>query len=69
MANGPNLVLVRQEMVTSAITLLKTILLTKHQIDCDSATFITYSTDYYQQLTSESWYTHLEQTPLNRSQQ
>jgi len=42
---------------------------TKHQIDWDSATCITYSTDYYQHLTLESWFTNLEQTPLNRSQQ
>ena len=41
---------------------------TKHQIDWDSATCITYSTDYYQRLTLESWFTNLEQTPLNRSQ-
>ena len=41
----------------------------KHQIDWDSATCITYSTDYYQRLTLESWFTNLEQTPLNRSQQ
>ena len=30
--------------------------------------FITYSTDYYQRLSLESWFTNLEQTPLNRSQ-
>ena len=42
---------------------------TKHQIDWDSTTCITYSTDYYQRLTLESWFTNLEQTPLNRSQQ
>ena len=42
---------------------------TKRQIDWDSATCITYSTDYYQRLTLESWFTNLEQTPLNRSQQ
>ena len=42
---------------------------TKHQIDWDSATCITYSTDCYQRLTLESWFTNLEQTPLNRSQQ
>ena len=42
---------------------------TKHQIDWDSATCITYSTDYYQRLTLESWFTNLEQTPLNSSQQ
>ena len=41
----------------------------KHQIDWDSATCITYSTDYYQHLTLESWFTNLEQTPLNHSQQ
>ena len=41
----------------------------KHQIDWDSATCITYSTDYYQRLTLENWFTNLEQTPLNRSQQ
>ena len=34
-----------------------------------TATCITYSTDYYQRLTLESWVTNLEQTPLNRSQQ
>ena len=42
---------------------------TKHRIDWVSATCITYSTDYYQRLTLESWFTNLEQTPLNRSQQ
>ena len=42
---------------------------TKYHIDWDSATFITYSTDYYQRLTLESWFTNLDQTPLNRRQQ
>ena len=42
---------------------------TKHQIDWDSATCITYSTDYYQCLTLESWFTNFEQTSLNLSQQ
>ena len=42
---------------------------TKHQIDWDSATCLTYSTDYYQCLTLESWFTNLEQMPLNRRQQ
>ena len=42
---------------------------TKHQIDWDSTTCITYSTHYYQLLALESWFTNLEQTPLNRSQQ
>ena len=48
----------------SAITLQK-----KHQIDWDSATCITYSTNYCQRLTLESWFTILKQRPLNRSQQ
>ena len=51
-------------------TIAKYRLQTKHQIDCrDSATCIMYSTDYYQRLTLESWFTNLAQTPLNRSQQ
>ena len=33
---------------------------TKHQIDWDSATCITYSTVYYQRLTLESWFTNLD---------
>ena len=45
------------------------LLQTKHQIDWDSATCIAYFTDYYQRLTLESWFTNLEKTPLNRSQQ
>ena len=28
-----------------------------------------YSTNYFQRLTLESWFTNLEQTPLNRCQQ
>ena len=44
---------------------------TKPQIDWDSATCITgmFSTDVYQRLPLESWFTNLEQTPLYRSQQ
>ena len=34
---------------------------TKHQIDWDSATCITYSKDCWQRLTLESWFTNLEQ--------
>ena len=37
-----------------------------HRIDWDSAECITYSTNYYQRLILESWFTNLEQTPLNR---
>ena len=42
---------------------------TDHRIDWDSAECISFSTHYYQQLTLESWFTNLEQTPLNRCQQ
>ena len=42
---------------------------TKHNIDWDSAAYITYSTNYKQRLTLESWFTNLEPEPLNRSQQ
>ena len=37
-----------------------------HKINWDSAECVTYSTDYYKRLTVESWFTKLEQTPLNR---
>ena len=43
--------------------------LTNHEIDWDSAECLTYSTNYFQRLTLESWYTNLEQTPINRCQQ
>ena len=42
---------------------------TNHRIDWDSAECVTYSTDYYQRISLESWFTNLEQTPLNRCQQ
>ena len=44
---------------------------TNHRIDWDSAECVIYSTDYYQRLTLESWFTNgnLEQTPLNLCQQ
>ena len=42
--------------------------LTNHTIDWDSAQCLTYSTNYFQRLTLESWFTNLEQTPLNRRQ-
>ena len=38
---------------------------TNHRIDWDSAKCLTYSTNYFQRLTLESWFTNLEQTPLN----
>ena len=53
-------------MVISTITLLSTIYKRTHRIDWDSAKCITYCTTYYQRLTLESWFTNLEQTPLNR---
>ena len=37
--------------------------------DVPTLRHVTYSTDYYRRLTLESWFTNLEQTPLNRSQQ
>ena len=40
-----------------------------HTIDWESSECVTYSGDYYKQLTLESWFTNLEQTPLNRCQQ
>ena len=43
--------------------------LTNDNIDWDSAQCLTYSTNYFQRLTLESWYTNLEQTPLKRCQQ
>jgi len=43
--------------------------LTNHNIDWDSAQCLTYSTNYFQRLTLQSWYTILEQKPLNRCQQ
>ena len=43
--------------------------LTNHKIDWESAHCLTYSTKYFQRLTLESWYTNLEQMPLNRCQQ
>ena len=41
---------------------------TSHTIDWESATYVTYSTDYYQRITLESWFTNSEQTVLNRCQ-
>ena len=40
--------------------------LTNHTIDWDSAQCLAYSSNYFQRLTLESWFTNLEQTPLNR---
>ena len=37
-------------------------------IDWDSAQCLTFSTNYFQRLTLESWFTNLEQTPFNRCQ-
>ena len=42
--------------------------LTNHNIDWDTAQFSTYSTNFFQQLTLESWYTNFRQTPLNKCQ-
>ena len=56
-------------LLMSTVTFAEQHLHTKHQIDWDSATCIMYSSDYYQQLSLESWFTNLEQAPLIRSQQ
>ena len=56
-------------MVTSTITLLSTIYRRNIKLTGALRQVYTYSTDYYQRLTLESWVTNLEQTPLNRSQQ
>ena len=42
--------------------------LPNHTIDWDSAQSLTYSTNYFQRLTLEIWFTNLEQIPLNRCQ-
>ena len=42
---------------------------TKHQIDWESVEYVIRVAECYQRLTLESWFTNLEQTPLNRSQQ
>ena len=49
----------------TTITLLNT-MNTNHRIDRDSAECVTYSTDFYKRLILKSWFTNLEQTPLNR---
>ena len=59
----------RREMVTLIITLLSTIYRRSIKSTETSATCIMYSTDYYQRLTLESWFTNLKQKPLNRNQQ
>ena len=41
---------------------------TNHNIDWDPGQCLTYSINYFQRLTLESWYTDWEQTPLNRCQ-
>ena len=43
--------------------------LTEHKVNWDSAECVTYSTNYQQRLTLESWYTNSEQEPLNQCQQ
>ena len=55
-------------MVTSTITLLNTIY-RRNIKSTGTARCITNSTDWYQRLTLESWFTNLKQTSLNRSQQ
>ena len=42
---------------------------TEHDIDWDSAECVIHSTNYYQRITLESWYTNSEREPFNRCQQ
>ena len=42
--------------------------LMNHTFDWDSAQCLTYSTNDFQRLTLHSWFTKLEQTPLNKCQ-
>ena len=42
--------------------------LTNHTFDWDSVQCLTYSTNYFQRPTLESWFTNLEQTSFNRFQ-
>ena len=58
-----------QGMLTSAITLLSILYRRNIKLTGTLQSCITYSTDYYQRLTLKSWFTNLEQKPLNRSQQ
>jgi len=58
----------RLEIGISTITLLNPIY-KQTGIDWDSVKSVTYSMDYYQRVTLESWFIYLEQTPLNRCQQ
>ena len=39
-----------------------------HTINCGSTQCLTYCINYFQRLTLVSWFTNLEQTPLNRCQ-
>ena len=58
----------RQEMAKSTISLWNNFY-RRNIKSTGTATCIMYSTDYYQWLTLESWFTNLEQTLLNRNQQ
>ena len=55
-------------MVISTITLMD-IIYKQTTVPIETATCVTYSTDYYQRINLESWLTNREQTPLNRCQQ
>ena len=50
---------------------IRYIFLTTLKVVCRTtfASYITFSTDYYQRVSLKSWFTNLEQTALNRSQQ
>ena len=54
----------RRGTVTSTITLLNTIYKQTTE-STGTAACVTYSTNYYQRIVLESWFTNLEQTPIN----
>ena len=54
----------RRGTVTS--TVAEHHLQTNHRIDWDSASCVTYSTNYYKRIVLESWFTNLAQSPINR---
>ena len=55
-----------KRVTSTTINIAEHHLKTSHTIDWDSATCLSYGTDYYQRITLESWFTNLEQTALNR---
>ena len=55
-----------KRVTSTTINIAEHHLKTSHTIDLDTATCLTYSTEYYQRVTLDSWFTNLDQTALNR---